>query len=99
MKNLNVNYSNLEKVISLSKEIDDEIESSYKVAKELEKYLKSAKWSGKTKISFEASIGIIVKYHKDLKDIVNKHTKAVVSLKSSIDNFNNTQEVFKIKRL
>lgn len=99
MKDLTIKYSDLQTAIKLSTEINRELDNSYKIANDLKKYLSSAKWSGETKITFEAYLSLIVQYHKDLIDIMLEHEKAVRNLKESIDDYNYSPEVSEIKGL
>ncbi len=99
MADLKIKYSDLEKAIQLSKEINQELTSSYQTVTQLKTYLQSAAWSGQTKVAFEAYLSIIHKYHNDLREIMKEHEKAVTGLKKSIDNYNNSAEVASIKGL
>ena len=99
MADLKIKYKDLETAIQLSKEINQELTSSYQTVTQLKTYLQSAKWSGKTKVAFESYLDIVNKYHKDLRSIMEEHEKAVTSLKKSIDNYNSSSEVASIKGL
>ena len=96
MADLKIKYSDLERAIQLSKEINQELTSSYQTVTQLKTYLQSAAWSGQTKVAFEAYLNIIHKYHNDLREIMKE---AVTGLKKSIDNYNNSAEVASIKGL
>ena len=96
MADLKIKYKDLETAIQLSKEINQELTSSYQTVTQLKTYLQSAKWSGKTKVAFESYLDIV---HKDLRSIMEEHEKAVTSLKKSIDNYNSSSEVASIKGL
>ena len=99
MAELKINYSDLETAIHLSKDISDEINESYQTVSELKSFLETARWSGQTKLSFQAYLDLIHQYHNDLKGIMKDHQTAVQDLKTSIDEYNNSSEVASIKEL
>lgn len=97
MAELKIKYEELEKALQLSKEINQELTTSYQTVTQLKVFLQSAAWSGDTKVAFEAYLKIVHKYHKDLRDIMNSHEKAIASLKKSIDDYGNSAEVTALK--
>lgn len=99
MSDLKIHYSELEKAIQLSQEINKELEQSLQTSNELRNYLTSAKWKGKTKDAFEAYLSLIKQYHHDLVDIMEDHEKALKNLKKTIDEYNSSSEVSSIKGL
>lgn len=99
MADLKINYATLQTAMKLAREINSELDHSYKVANDLKRYLSSAKWKGQTKDAFEAYIALIIQYHADLIDIMTDHETVVKNLKQSIDDYHNTSEVSAIKGL
>lgn len=99
MADLKIDYANLQTAIQLSKDISKELSTSYQTVTQLRNYLENASWSGETKEAFQVYLALIHQYHKDLKDIMKEHKKAVTDLKKTIDTYNQKPEVESIKGL
>ncbi|MDM5191268.1 DUF5081 family protein [Bacillus hominis] len=62
--------SDLQQAVQYSKAIQEALRTSYDKSNDLKSYVKSAKWSGSTRGSFEAYLDLITQYHKDMNKIV-----------------------------
>ncbi|PEA53787.1 hypothetical protein CON64_16260 [Bacillus pseudomycoides] len=91
--------SDLQQAIQYSKAIQDALRTSYDKSNDLKSYVKSAKWSGSTRGSFEAYLDLITQYHKDMNNIMEKHTKALENLNKYMQNFEETADVRKVRSL
>jgi hypothetical protein len=91
--------SDLQQAISYSKAIQEALNTSYEKSNDLKSFVKSAKWSGSTRGAFEAYLDLITQYHRDMKHIMEKHTKALENLNTYVRNFEDTADVRKVRNL
>ncbi|EUJ32218.1 WXG100 family type VII secretion target [Listeria cornellensis] len=84
---------------ALANQIDTSLSTTYTQAKNLKSYVNGVSWKGKSKKAFVAYLDIIVQYHKDVKEAMEKQTKALENLEKYITAFDSEAKVREVKNL
>lgn len=99
MGNVIIDSGRLSEALRVSREIENALGNTYDESSKLVSFVQSAQWKGKSKDAFQAFIDLVNQYHKDMHEVLKKHTNALDNLEKHIQDFNNENEVRQVKNL
>lgn len=99
MAELIIKQAELEKAINLSDQIHNTLTEALTEANEMKAFLEQARWSGKTRDAFYTYLSLIVQYHEELNGIMKEHTDVLKRLKESIETYQASDMVNKVRGL
>ncbi|WP_099223946.1 WXG100 family type VII secretion target [Listeria costaricensis] len=82
-----------------AKQVEDSLEATHTKCKKLVKYVKDAKWKGKSRDAFLTYIELIEQYHEDVQKAYKKQRKALKNLDGYITDFKDGKEAEEVRRL
>ncbi|MDS9473272.1 WXG100 family type VII secretion target [Sporosarcina pasteurii] len=99
MGNVKIDGRKVDEALAAAKSIEASIKSTAKTCESLLSFVRSANWSGNSRDSFLSYLEIILPYHKEMIDAVEKQTKALNNLEGYINDFQQDSSVKEVRSL
>lgn len=85
--------------LSYAEQIEQGVKDSLQQARELQAYVISSHWNGKTRNAFLSYLELLIQFNTKMAEALEGHTKALKELDEHIQSFTNHPEVKEIKKL
>ncbi|HEK9100046.1 WXG100 family type VII secretion target [Bacillus pfraonensis] len=98
-KEIEISGSEALNAISYAEQIEKGVKDSLQQAKELQAYVISSHWNGKTRDAFLSYLELLIQFNTKMAEALEGHTKALKELDKHIQSFTNRPEVEGVKKL